>query len=58
MNAPLTLKEHERLEASLRRGRPFGGDRWVERTAAELDLGHTIRREGRPAGALKQGERK
>jgi putative transposase len=48
VNAPLTAKERQRMVQSMRRGRPFGDDAWVARTADRLGLGHTIRREGRP----------
>ena len=44
------------LRASLNRGRPFGTDKWITRTADKLGLQHTIRREGRPTGKLPQRE--
>ena len=37
-----------RVRVSIERGRPFGEDEWVKRTASELRLEHTIRPEGRP----------
>jgi hypothetical protein len=33
---------------SLRRGRPFGDEKWTERTVRNLGLEYTVRREGRP----------
>lgn len=48
VNEPINAKEMKRLETSLKRGRPFGDDRWVLRTAERLDLTHTMRPEGRP----------
>lgn len=48
VNEPLTPREVEAMKLSFRRGRPFGSDRWVEKTAAKLDLEHTLRPEGRP----------
>lgn len=48
VNEPLTAKEIQRMQLSLKRGRPMGDDRWVENTAAKLRLTHTLRQEGRP----------
>ncbi len=48
VNAPLSAKELGRVRVSIARGRPFGEDEWVKRTASELRLEHTIRPEGRP----------
>ena len=48
VNAPLSAKEFGRVWVSIERGRPFGEDEWVKRTASELRLEHTIRPEGRP----------
>jgi len=48
VNAPLSVKELGRVRVSIERGRPFGEDEWVKRTASELRLEHTIRPEGRP----------
>jgi putative transposase len=48
VNTPLGAKELRRLRVSIERGRPYGEDAWVERTARELGLEHTIRPEGRP----------
>jgi putative transposase len=51
VNAPITRKELDRLDLSERRGRPFGDEAWVDRTATRLTLTHTLRREGRPKKA-------
>jgi hypothetical protein len=42
--------EHDltRLRTSVTRGRPYGGDDWVNRMCAELGLTFTLRRRGRP----------
>jgi putative transposase len=48
VNAPLSARELRRLRVSLERGRPFGDDAWVQRTASALGLEHTVRPEGRP----------
>jgi putative transposase len=48
VNRPLTAKEIERVKRSIARDRPFGSDRWTERTARRLGLQHTLHREGRP----------
>ena len=52
--APLTAGERQRMTESIRRGRPFGEDAWVARTADRLDLRHTLRREGRPGKEKSQ----
>src|SRR5262249_39593391 len=49
VNAPLNAKERSRVRVSLKRGRPMDDKEWVKTTVSELKLGHTIRREGRPA---------
>jgi putative transposase len=48
VNEPITTREMQRLKPSLDRGRPFGEDRWLDRTVQRLHLEHTIRKEGRP----------
>jgi putative transposase len=48
VNAALSARELGRLRASIERGRPYGDDAWVKRTATELGLEHTVRPEGRP----------
>jgi putative transposase len=48
VNAPIAARERDRLTTSLRRGRPFGDEKWTERTVRNLGLEYTVRREGRP----------
>jgi hypothetical protein len=48
VNAPLSAKELGRLRLSIERSRPFGEKEWVQRTARQLRLEHTVRPEGRP----------
>jgi putative transposase len=55
VNEPLTKRELERVQTSIARGRPLGGDAWVAKTAARLGLGHTIRSEGRPRKTREPG---
>ena len=48
VNRPLTEKEIDRVRVSIARDRPLGDDDWARRTAARLNLEHTLRAEGRP----------
>jgi putative transposase len=48
VNAPLSVRDRERIQVSIERSRPFGNDDWVRRTTSRLGLEHTIRPEGRP----------
>ena len=48
VNRPETAAELEAVRMSLRRGRPFGSDRWIKQTAARLGLESTLRPRGRP----------
>jgi putative transposase len=41
-----------RLQKSLKRGRPFGSDAWIEHTAKNLTLETTLRPIGRPRNNL------
>ncbi|NLX20861.1 MAG: hypothetical protein GXY55_04200 [Phycisphaerae bacterium] len=41
-------EELERLRACIRRGRPYGDERWTSRTATTLDLKSTLRPVGWP----------
>ena len=45
---PATEAEWARLQESLKRGRPFGGDAWIEATARKLGLEATLRPIVRP----------
>ena len=49
VNAALPAPELEALRTSVLRGRPFGSQRWVQKTAEKLDLQFTLRPPGRPA---------
>ena len=48
VNRPINKQLLERLHESVNRGRPFGDEGWVAKTAARLGLGNTLRRPGRP----------
>jgi putative transposase len=48
VNRPLTPRELERIEMSLKRDRPLGSDEWTAKTASRLGMTHTLRSEGRP----------
>jgi hypothetical protein len=54
VNAPLSGKELQCIQVSLKRGRPFGDDAWVGGKVVELGLKHTVRSEGRPPKTSKQ----
>lgn len=49
VNRAMSAKETEPLELSIKRGRPFGSERWTAMTVSKLHLEHTVRREGRPS---------
>ena len=48
VDRPETTAELESLRQSVKRGRPFGSERWQKRTAAKLELESTLRPRGRP----------
>jgi putative transposase len=48
VNTPMSAKEMEAVQTSIIRNRPFGDEAWQRRTAAKLDLTHTLRSPGRP----------
>ena len=48
VNQPETEAELKALDTSLRRGRPFGGGDWQQKTAEHLGLVSTLRPRGRP----------
>jgi putative transposase len=48
VNRPLGERDTELVKTSMDRGRPLGGDGWVDQMIRHLDLRHTIRAEGRP----------
>jgi putative transposase len=47
VNRAETAAELEALRTCVKRGRPYGDDRWQKRTAKELDLESTLRPRGR-----------
>lgn len=51
VNEPQTEAELEALRVSVRRGRPFGSERWQQQTAAALGLEFTLHPRGRPRKA-------
>ena len=46
VNMPMSAKEHERIEQSVKRGFPLGEDDWVRHTAEQLSLQSTLRPRG------------
>lgn len=48
VNRPQSQTELEALRGCVRRGRPYGDERWVGRSAAALGLASTLRPRGRP----------
>jgi hypothetical protein len=51
---PLDDRAAEALLTSLRRGRPYGDERWAASTAAALGLSHTLNPRGRPRNPKPQ----
>lgn len=48
VNRPQSEEELSAIHASKDRGRPFGDPDWVNKTAAQLGIGSSLRRVGRP----------
>jgi putative transposase len=48
VNEPLSVGDLQRLRLSVERGRPYGEDKWTEKTARQLGLESTLRSRGRP----------
>lgn len=48
VNRPQSESELEAIRQSVKRGTPFGDDRWRTRTARRLGLESTLRPRGRP----------
>ena len=48
VNTPETAAELEALRRSCRRGRPYGGEEWAQRTADGLGVESSLRPVGRP----------
>jgi putative transposase len=57
LNEPQSDRDEERVRTSIARGRPLGGDTWVERTARRMSITHALRPPGRPAGAKDRQSR-
>jgi putative transposase len=53
VNTPLSVSDLKRLQPSLERGRPYGGDDWINQKVHDLHLQHTVRPEGRPPKQLE-----
>ena len=51
LDAPETAEEPAALRRSVRRGSPFGLQKWVKRTAQRFGLSSTLRPRGRPRKA-------
>jgi REP-associated tyrosine transposase len=49
VNMPMTPAEEEAVQRSIRRGQPYGTERWQKRTASRLGLESTFRPRGRPS---------
>ena len=47
VNRPQSQKELEAIQTSVKRGRPYGSDRWQKATARTLSLESTLRPRGR-----------
>ena len=48
VNRSQTMKEVDAIRVCVKRGRPYGSDRWIAKTAAALSLQSTLRPRGRP----------
>ena len=48
VNRPETEAELEAIRRCVKKGSPFGSQRWITRSAARLQLNHTLRSRGRP----------
>jgi len=58
VDAGMPVDETVAIRTSIARGRPYGSDAWVQRTAARLELEFTLRRRGRPTKANAQRRRR
>jgi putative transposase len=57
VNRPQTEAELEAVRQSVRRGRPFGSEAWVAKTASRLGLETTLRPRGRPRKAVAEARK-
>jgi REP-associated tyrosine transposase len=51
LNLRTPAQELKRIQRGVARGTPYGSREWVARVAKQFDLGHTIRKRGRPTRA-------
>jgi len=54
VNLPQSEAEEAAMREHIERGRPLGGERWMQATAKALDLQQTMRPRGRPKGWRKK----
>jgi putative transposase len=54
VNQVETEGELAALRRSVKRGTPYGGEDWTQRTLKQLGLEHTVRAQGRPRKAAKR----
>jgi putative transposase len=54
LDEPLNKETVERIGLNIRKGRPYGSDLWVKRTANSLGLESTLRPQGRPRKRTKR----
>jgi putative transposase len=57
VNLPMIEAEENAVREAIRRDRPLGSEQWIKRTAATLNLEHTLRPRGRPIGWRKKAEK-
>lgn len=57
LNRPQTAIEEDAMKECIRRGRPYGSDAWVRKTAAKLGLESTLRARGRPRATATSGKK-
>ncbi len=53
VNEPLSDKEREAIQRSIRRGSPYGEENWIESISRRLGLATTLRPRGRPRKSTK-----
>jgi len=53
VNRPQSEEEEEAIRTANHRGRPLGGEAWLQRTIARHDLQTTLRPRGRQIGWRK-----
>ncbi len=52
VNEPQPKEELEVIRYAVKRGRPYGGERWIAKTAKSLGLESTLRARGRPKSSI------